>query len=207
MVEVLLPGIEVLDGVEERSIVAIGRRGNTQDEGVEVQLPQARIMVPGDLLKLRGFLLSVSDLVTLGGLEFLNELETHGWQTVSLSLVREKADDNFEVLLARQEAGDEGPPTSEGGHGLLVMYGDDLGVLGTSVRSCLRVMWRRMQQQAEKRVCLYSKLVRGIAECLPGLLPSPSCPMQAKSDGIHRRYGSYPDANDIHISTEYSEHH
>jgi len=75
VIELGFPGIEVLDGIEKHAIVTSGSGGNAENEGVEVQLPQARLPVPGDLLELRSFILGLGHTLYPVRILLLNGLQ------------------------------------------------------------------------------------------------------------------------------------
>jgi hypothetical protein len=66
VLEVILPLIHVLDGVEKHAIVTGGRGGNAKNNGEEVELAKAWILAPIDFLKLRSLLLGDLGRTSLG---------------------------------------------------------------------------------------------------------------------------------------------
>lgn len=64
----IFPCLEVLDTVEKHAIVTRGGGSDTQDEGVPVELPQARLLCPADTLELRSLLLGNDRCLLVGRL-------------------------------------------------------------------------------------------------------------------------------------------
>lgn len=76
----LFPCFEVLDTVEEHAIVAGGGGGDAKDEGVPVELPQAGLLPPVDMFKLRSLLLGNNCCLLVGRIS-LEDTHADGSET------------------------------------------------------------------------------------------------------------------------------